>query len=571
MTAQPRKFLVIAGNRKAGTTFLFSALAVDWTPGLKDRSWPELRQQIAAFLDSGAPTGAVAKADAIYDAPQLVSVLLESGIDPAWVEIVVLNRDPHERFLSYVAHARKIAHQSLAQARAGFAAEERAAAAGLAALDASPFQVTRLSYESLAAGAETEVAGLRVEPHDSRRNARGEVLPMFGLLRLLVENRVYARVRNTPFLTRLKAFYYKRIARRNRVRNAAIRVAVLGSVAGPVDGQRRITGMFVRDTTFAVSLLDYDGHRRWWGAAKIGAQWLRSLWLAAFGRVDVVYLAISRTRFGLFRDALLLAPLRRAGARVVAHVHGAEFDDFYFGSARYVATKRRQLARVDEFLFLHEALLSSAEELCGRSAVLLNPMPDFAAAARNNQVELTASPPTFGFISAFVPGKGMEDFLALADVLGPRAQMRVAGGAHPKFPNHGSNMEAELTARPDITHMGYIREVASFYQQVDFLVFPTSYTSEALPGVVLEALAFGCVPLLRRTNVLPQIFTDVPIRWFDDRDGLMRVADEVLARAPDEILADKRACKQWVHDRFPTQCAWLEQLERHLVPWDDTP
>jgi|GEM_PF-2688415 len=558
-----RKLVLISGKRKAGTTFLFHSLDAAWRPGVKDRSWAETLAQFVEFARGEAPSGVVAKADAIYDAQSLISAAKSAGLGPDSLQIVVLDRQPYERFLSYLAHARKGGWMPLKRARAGFEDEERDTRWGIELLESAGYEVTRLAYEDLAAGRVTQVCDLVLKPVESRRNARGERLPMFGLISRFVEMPFYAGLRDSRALMALKSFYYRRVAGLADRPNGAVKAVVLGSVGGPVDGQRRLTGLFCRKTSFSVRLFDYNGHRKWWGFVQILWQFLGCALLALRGRVDIVYLAISRTQFGLLRDFLLLWPLRLSGTRVVAHVHGAEFEKFYFRETGLTRLKERQLGQIDRLLFIHEALCPAQPELVSKIAVLRNPVPHFDVADRTAP-ELSGVP-RLGFISSFVPGKGLEDFLALADHLGDRATYLVAGGVHPKFIDYGHKMVAEIEQRTSLSFLGYLDSPFQFYRQVDHVIFPTSYVSEAVPGVVIEALSSGCTAVVRRTNCLPDVFAGSTVQWFDTRQELFEVVGRLVEGEGEGLRARSDASVQWVRNAFPSEASWIDRLEAHLI------
>lgn len=564
---KPRLFIV-AGKRKAGTTFLFHALRTDWHPSVKDRSWHETRAQVADFLASGAQTGVIAKADAIYDAQRLDAELREAGMDPECVEIILLDRDPWDRFLSFIGHETKQIKRPISELRRAFKSEEAAAVKGRKALVRSGWNVTYLRYEYLRDNTPDELCGLSLGAVAEHRNAREEVLPFFNIIRHLVESSLYKNIRDTRTVVGLKSFYYKHIASRRVAKNSFIHAVVLGSVAGPMDGQRRITGMFTQRSSFKISLIDFVNHRQWWAPINMALQFLRGVYLVLFGRVDVVYLAISRSNFGLIRDFLLLSPFMLSKVRIVAHVHGAEFDEFYFKTHKMQGLKSRQLNRLDQILFIHEQLQSQAPEVVGKCDVLRNPIPDFSRGPQNTNPRKAGEQLHFGFISAFVPGKGIEDFMALADSRADQATFQIAGGTHPKFSSYGINITEQLLARADIEWMGYLTDPSAFYKQVDFVIFPTSYVSEALPGVVLEALSFGCIPIVKRSNLLPKIFADAPVIWFDDLAGLISAADSVVAQPLERTAELKDAGQRWVNQAFPSESEWVECLERHLLGWE---
>ena len=52
-------------------------------------------------------------------------------------------------------------------------------------------------------------------------------------------------------------------------------------------------------------------------------------------------------------------------------------------------------------------------------------------------------------------------------------------------------MKKISTLKNDVTYWGHVDNVDDFYQQMDVIIFPTAYKSEALPNVLLEAIANG--------------------------------------------------------------------------------
>lgn len=153
--------------------------------------------------------------------------------------------------------------------------------------------------------------------------------------------------------------------------------------------------------------------------------------------------------------------------------------------------------------------------------------------------------------------------------MGERAKFIVAGGVHPKFPEYGRKMLAEIANRPQLSFLGYLDAPSEFYQQVDLVIFPTSYVSEAVPGVVLEALSSGCGVVLRRTNSLPAVFAGAPVHWFDTQPELLDLVTGLVAGGREAVQAGAEQAPHWVQDAFPTQADWLARLERHLLDEGD--
>lgn len=58
-------------------------------------------------------------------------------------------------------------------------------------------------------------------------------------------------------------------------------------------------------------------------------QWFRLLWLLIRRRPRVVYFVLSQSTIGLLRDSFFVWPAALFGAKIVAHLHGAAFQDWY--------------------------------------------------------------------------------------------------------------------------------------------------------------------------------------------------------------------------------------------------
>lgn len=547
------RLYAIVGKRKAGTTALFHSLAAPWKPETKDGSWTAFAQDVAAFAASGAETGLVAKADALLEPARLAAMLHRPDIEAA---CIVIDRDRRERRLSFIAHERKGGSRSLKAALAAFDAEERAYAAGLEALQEHGIAVVRLAYEDIATGRDPTLLGLAFALTERRLNTRQDSLPFFGTIARIAGTGWYARIRTSAPMMALKRLYYGLLAGKVED-NSFIRLAVLGSIEGPVDGQRRLTRLFRDGTGFATATLDFNGHRGAAGPLRIAVQVLRAAWLAMLGRIDIVYLAISRTRFGMLRDLALLLPFHLRGVPVVAHVHGADFAAF-FEAPGMAGLKRRHLARLARIVFIHETYRPVSPALAPKSLMVRNPRPAFLDGIVRKAPD---GPVTFGFISSFIPGKGVEDFLRLACLPDMPARFLLAGGANAKFEAYGREIATRIAATPAVENLGYLTDPSPFYARTDVLVFPTTYVSEAVPGVVIEAMCAGCAVAMRHSERLASVFAGAPVLWFDGFETLEAAARAVAAQTPESRQALAAQSRAWVEGAFPDQAAWIAALE----------
>lgn len=349
--------------------------------------------------------------------------------------------------------------------------------------------------------------------------------------------------------------------------NRSERIVVLGSVAGPVDGQRRLTKTFRDSTRFRTTTLDFNLHRHMLGPFVLATQFIIAVSIALRGQVDVCYLASSRSRFGMFRDFLLFYPFWLTRVPIVAHIHGAEFGEFFLVDPSLGGLKRKYLLCLSRIILIHEAFLPDISWVHDKSVVVRNPIPKFAAAAaRETSIRAREQAiVTFGFISSFVPGKGLEAFLRVANIFSSRAKFLVAGGVNRGFAAYGKSAVAKVRAQGSVEYMGYLKNPESFYGRCDYVIFPTYYASEAVPGVVIEALTFGCVPIVLARRTLVQVFDGAPIIWLSDISDLEGVMGRELSQGETVRIARDSLGPKWVAGQFPSETRWVDSVDEVLL------
>ena len=349
-----------------------------------------------------------------------------------------------------------------------------------------------------------------------------------------------------------------------------LRVAVLGQVDGPIGGQSRLTQAFRDGSECRTIFFEFYGHKSGFGPFKLLWQFACAAWLAG-GRADAAYIALSRTNFGMFRDIFLLLPFFLARTPVIAHVHGAEFDDFFLENPRFRAIKSFYLHNVSRFIFVNEVFMPDTPELARRSGFVRNPIPQFAveAMARDSETVGKQAPQApdrkcFGFISTFAREKGVELFLDAAERFAGHADFIVAGGPSMEDEQYGDEILKRIEAMPEVEYLGYLLDPTVFYERCDFMVFPTNFASETSSLVVIEALATRTHPIVRRHNQLTRVFKDAPISWFDDQDGLMQQVEAALAISQEDLDEMLLAAIPWVRSTFPSEAQWVEKVEIYV-------
>ena len=230
------------------------------------------------------------------------------------------------------------------------------------------------------------------------------------------------------------------------------------------------------------------------------------------GLDTLYYVPAPGKRGALVRDWLVMAALRPRFRRLVLHWHAAGLGDWLAARATPPerALTRRLLGNADLSIVLGESLRADAEFLGAKTiGVVPNGIPDPGPPSA-----APAAPPW----QVLFLGLGSEEkglFAAAAAVLAanagataPRFALTAAGS----FPDDSSaaRFAGLALAHPGVLrHLGFVEGAAkaALLAQCHCLALPTRYPHEAMPLVVLEALAHDRPVLATRWRGLADVVT----------------------------------------------------------------
>lgn len=570
-----KNLYLIIGKRKAGSTFLYNSIENVWKPSTKDQSWRVLQLQNEEFVNTNHErTGLIAKADAALEFDKLVEFLNIYNVDGFALTLIYINRDVEERRLSFIAHARKSTMVSLdlPAANRKFLDEEALYAKAESRFHELGVAIHKINYRDMLQDDFKCPFNLEFKRTQRVMNSKTQSLPFFYAIDILVSSSIYRRLKYTKGLVKAREFYYRYLSKTKRS-NSFVKVRFLAPLSGSVDGQRKLTQLYFENTKYSVRGTDYNLHRSIYAPLVLLFQFVRSLVTCLYSKPDIVYLTLSRTNFGMLRDFLLFSPYRYLrGVRVVAHIHGSDFESHFLADKKFKKFKNLYLASISSFVFIHDSLEPEKNwNYQSVSWVLRNPLPfknqnldsGLVSKDQGSRDHLVDRRPAIGFISAFIPGKGLEIFMEIAEGSASLGEFKVAGGTHDKFPDYGVKMQKLLADREDINYLGFLENPQTFYAQCDVILFPTTYASEAVPGVVLEGLVSGCVVFLPRSERLTKVFAGSPVQWFDDPSDCMAQLDRLVGSVKIDELS--RAGRLWVANSFPDESDWVKNLDAHVL------
>jgi glycosyltransferase involved in cell wall biosynthesis len=234
-------------------------------------------------------------------------------------------------------------------------------------------------------------------------------------------------------------------------------------------------------------------------------QWLTLVNMLLRARPELTYLVLSQSTIGFIRDSLLIWPAYVSGSRVIFHLHGGNFRDWYLGRSRlvkrYVRIVLRRVARV---IVLGESLKELFQGLVESSRISVVPNGvEWQEPGRSHAKDRDGSRYRILHLSTLSHLKGALVLIsAIPLVLEKRQDVEfvLAGPwSHAEDKQWADSFIRQQGVGEHIRFTGQVDsdEKKALFESADLFVFP-GVQQEGQPLVVIEAMAAG----------LPVIFTD---------------------------------------------------------------
>jgi len=250
------------------------------------------------------------------------------------------------------------------------------------------------------------------------------------------------------------------------------------------------------------------------------------------GRVDLVHY----NAFGWNTDVVLAAALE--GIPVILHVHNP-------GEVRWQNLNRLAAKRIVTVSHAHAKNIEGLHRIRGKHSVLYNSV-DIARFARGRDIRTTLglqkSDFVVGIVAMICPGKGIEEFLDVAERL-------IAGHSHVHFLLIGptqpeaEDFAAAMLARANtpqfygrIHFLGSRQDIPDLLACMDVFLFPT--WAETFGLVVVEAMAAGLPVIASAVGGITEIIDRPDI-------GILVASKDVdgFTDAVERLMADRATAK----------------------------
>ena len=241
--------------------------------------------------------------------------------------------------------------------------------------------------------------------------------------------------------------------------------------------------------------IDSLGRFKWRKLGKVSRQWRDFQDVLQEFKPDIVHIPIGQTTMGFWKDAPYIYRAKEAGARVLIHLRGSVFREWY--SASHLANQRavdKLMARVDGAIVLGQNLTHIFEPWLSPEKIHVVPNGgDYDFPSNHNQkqkIEIL-------YLSNFLPGKGFDVLLeALGDLRGHGETNwhLTARGRRPvgSFIDRCSDIIEQRQLGDSIDWGDVVQgdEKWKLLSQADIFVFPP-VDPEGQPWALIEAIAAG--------------------------------------------------------------------------------
>lgn len=221
---------------------------------------------------------------------------------------------------------------------------------------------------------------------------------------------------------------------------------------------------------------------------------------------DIVYFSISPLGASFLRDILFVSVLKLFKSNILFHLHGKGISDVTSPLLKFLYRFSFNNSTV---ICLSPTLAKDIDDVKGNAVIHICPNGAIVGCLQNNtdgylnKIKLL-------FLSNLLPAKGIRLYLEAASLLvadGFDIEINIAGPCNDKY------KEVELTEFLELNPN--LKKVTNYYGSVsgdkkwavlseaDILVHPTF--NDALPLVILEAMAAGCLVISTRQGGIPDV------------------------------------------------------------------
>lgn len=272
---------------------------------------------------------------------------------------------------------------------------------------------------------------------------------------------------------------------------------------------------------------------------------------------QICYFALSSTGFAFYRDCILIFFLRIFKVKIVFHLHNkgvSSFSRIYFNKILY-----KYVFYNSKVILLSDLLFPDIQELvsCNNVFICPNGLPDLQNKSDFPQNQIVVN---FLFLSNLIESKGVFDLLNACKILhskGYTFNCTIIG-------SDGDLSSCDINETIDsygllgiVNCLGpkFHSEKNIYFSNADIFIFPTFYSNECMPLVLIEAMQYSLPIITTFEGGIPDLVIDGKTGFLvPQRDVKSLVARmQILIDSPQLRLEMGKAGRNNYENKFTNQ------------------
>jgi glycosyltransferase involved in cell wall biosynthesis len=276
--------------------------------------------------------------------------------------------------------------------------------------------------------------------------------------------------------------------------------------------------------------------------------WLKTLFSVVFNQPNLVYFALTTTGYAFLRDVLLVALLKLFHLKRIYHLHNKGISNYR--NQPFFRFLYKFVFKDAEVILLSNLLYDDVKEFVPKSKVHICPngisdlFENIKLDTLKNSNDKLHQTPELLFLSNLIESKGVYDLLEACTILkgndinfhctfiGGEGDITIAD-----FTEKVKHLD--LSDKVDYVGKKFGHEKVKAFSDADIFVFPTYYSKECFPLVILEAMSAGLPVISTFEGGIPDIIDNGVNGYLVMQRNLQMLASQL-----EKLLTEPDLCKE---------------------------
>ena len=244
-------------------------------------------------------------------------------------------------------------------------------------------------------------------------------------------------------------------------------------------------------------------------------------------KYSLVYVITSQSRFGFYRDYLMTSITKLFGIPAVTHQYGANYHQLLD------SLNKKDYERLYKMLDYVFAVIVEGEYMKSQFSfykgyeskvkVIPNGLPLEGKHILQTKTYDSTKPFVMFFLSNMIYSKGYFDVLKAVDILVNQEKLDIKCVFAGKFMPSADDSNLKISTKEDFDlfilehnlgdrveyHPGLFGDAKDkYFSQSNVFILPTYYINEGQPVSIIEAMAYGCVPIVTNYRHISMMVND---------------------------------------------------------------